>query len=89
MEYEIGQMVYSKCGHDAGQPFIITAVEENFLWLADGKCRSLAKPKRKKKKHVQVTGYKSEELAQKLQNGSYVLDAHLARFLKETVGNGK
>ena len=48
MEYETGQIVYSKSGHDKGGIFVILSVEGEYVYLANGKNRSLEKPKRKK-----------------------------------------
>ena len=36
MEYTVGQVVYSKSGHDKGIPFIITETEGEFIYLVDG-----------------------------------------------------
>ena len=47
-QFETGMMARSKSGHDAGKVYVITKVEE------DGKVRTLDKPKKKKKKHVQL-----------------------------------
>ena len=44
----------SKQGHDKGELFLIIKEEEPYVFLADGKSRTLEKPKKKKKKHVQV-----------------------------------
>ena len=49
MEYTVGQMVYSKSGHDKGLPFIIAETEGEFIYLVDGKNRTIDKPKKKKK----------------------------------------
>ena len=57
LEYQIGQVVYSKSGHDQGDVQMICAIEGEYLLLADGRRRKLEKPKRKKKKHVQPTFY--------------------------------
>ena len=48
MDFETGQIVFSKCGHDKTLPFIVTAVDGEYLYLADGKSRRLEHPKRKK-----------------------------------------
>ena len=34
--------------------YVITKVEEAYVYLVDGKVRTLDKPKKKKKKHVQL-----------------------------------
>ena len=83
LEYQIGQVVYSKSGHDKGDVQMIIAVEGDFLILADGRRRKLEKPKRKKKMHVQPTFYVENEVAAKLQTGAYLLDADIKKALKK------
>ena len=83
MEYTVGQVVYSKCGHDKGKPFIVTEIEEDFLYLTDGKSRKMDKPKKKKTKHVQITNYYDDELKTKIENGEYLLDADFVKALKK------
>ncbi|MBR4015498.1 MAG: hypothetical protein IKI88_04745 [Anaerotignum sp.] len=83
MEYQIGQVVYAKSGHDKGDVLLIVSVEGDYVHLADGKRRKLEKPKRKKKIHIQPTSYIEEELAEALQKNSYVLDAEVAKALKK------
>lgn len=83
MEYQIGQVVYSKGGHDKGDVQMIVAVEGDYLFLADGRRRKLEKPKRKKKMHVQPTFYVEKEVAAKLQEGEYLLDADIKKALKK------
>ena len=50
MEYTKGQVVYSISGRDKTMPFIVLAEEGDYLYLADGKLRTLEHPKKKKKK---------------------------------------
>ncbi len=83
MEYTVGQVVYSKCGHDKGKAFIVTEIEEGFLYLTDGKSRKMDKPKKKKTKHVQITNYYDDELKTKIENGEYLLDADFVKALKK------
>ena len=83
LEYQIGQVVYSKSGHDKGDVQMIVAVEGEYLFLADGRRRKLEKPKRKKKMHVQPTFYVEEDVAAKLQTGAYLLDADIKKALKK------
>lgn len=58
MEWQQGSIVLATAGRDAGMYFAVVATDERFVWLANGKRRTLAKPKRKNKKHVQQTGTK-------------------------------
>ena len=37
LEYQIGQVVYSKSGHDQGDVQMICAIEGEYLLLADGR----------------------------------------------------
>ena len=83
MEYTVGQVVYSKCGHDKGKAFIVTEIEEDFLYLTNGKSRKMDKPKKKKTKHVQITNYYDDELKTKIENGEYLLDADFVKALKK------
>jgi len=45
--------VRSLAGHDKGELFVILDAQGEYLILADGKYRTVEKPKRKKIKHVQ------------------------------------
>ena len=53
----IGQVVFTKCGRDKGRAFVTINVENEYLYLVDGKLRTLNKPKKKKAKHVQLTNF--------------------------------
>lgn len=70
LEYQIGQVVYSKSGHDQGDVQMICAIEGEYLLLADGRRRKLEKPKRKKKKHVQPTFYVEKVWLQNCRQGN-------------------
>jgi len=52
----IGQIVFAKCGRDKGNAFVVIQLQDDeYLYLVDGKSRTLHKPKKKKAKHVQPT----------------------------------
>ncbi len=55
MEIKEGQIVFSRAGHDKGQVFVITAYDEKFAYICDGKQRLLEKPKKKKLIHLALT----------------------------------
>lgn len=48
-------VVRSAAGHDRGNFLVITAVEGDFAYIADGKERKLASPKKKRLKHLRLT----------------------------------
>lgn len=58
--YEIGMLARSKAGHDKGHVYVIYNIEEAYVYLVDGAIRTMAKPKKKKKKHVQLILEKHE-----------------------------
>ena len=58
--YEIGMLARSKAGHDKGHVYVIYNIEEAHVYLVDGTIRTIAKPKKKKKKHVQLILEKHE-----------------------------
>lgn len=52
--YKKGMLAVSLAGHDAGTVYVIMDVDDTYIYLADGKIRTLNKLKKKKKKHVQL-----------------------------------
>ncbi|NMA06645.1 MAG: RNA-binding protein, partial [Ruminococcaceae bacterium] len=55
MEFVIGRAVISKKGRDKGRVFIVTGYSDDYVLIADGKLRKVEKPKKKNKKHLQLT----------------------------------
>jgi len=58
--YEVGMLAKSKAGHDKGHVYVIFEVDEAYVYLVDGAIRTIEKPKKKKKKHVQIICEKHE-----------------------------
>ena len=52
--YQTGMLAKSKAGHDTGKVYVIMDIDDTYVYLADGRIRTLDKLKRKKKKHVQI-----------------------------------
>ena len=77
----ISDVVVSTQGRDAGQWFYVIAEDPVYLYLANGKDRSLDKPKRKKRKHVQKVLRSETRVAAKLISGDKVLNGELRRDL--------
>ena len=44
----LGKVVRSKNGRDEGREFIVTALEGDFAYVADGDTRKIEKPKKKR-----------------------------------------
>jgi len=60
----IGQVVFAKAGRDKGDAFVVILLQNEYLYLVDGKRRTLDKPKKKKAKHVQPVNYISDVVAE-------------------------
>lgn len=83
MELQIGQVVYSKMGRDRGMAFIVYKVEGEYAYLTDGEFRRLARPKKKKIKHIQPTKDIYWELSREISSGAYVMDSDIVKILRE------
>lgn len=51
---ERGMLAKSKAGHDKGKVYVIYQLDETYVYLVDGQIRTTEKPKKKKRKHVQI-----------------------------------
>ncbi len=83
--YELAGFVKSIAGRDKGDYFIIIDIDGEFLFLVDGKNRRVEKPKKKKKKHVQITHYISEPIKSKLISNEKLSNADIRREIKQFV----
>ncbi len=50
----VGYLARSTAGHDKGTLYIIIEETEQSVLVADGRLKTLEKPKRKNKKHIQL-----------------------------------
>lgn len=79
----LGQIVESKAGRDRGRSFLIVAFpDENYVSLADGDLRKLAKPKRKKRKHIKAKPVIVKDIQTRLRAEEALLDADLRKAIK-------
>ena len=81
LKLEAGQIVFSKAGHDKGDIFVVLKSDDKYAYLADGKRRKLAKPKKKKLIHIQKTNKVAKDIIEKLDSG-ILLDSDLRKTLK-------
>ena len=80
-DINISDVVVSTAGRDAGEWFYVIAEDPVYLYLANGKGRTLDQPKRKKRKHVLKVLRSETRVAAKLKNGDKVLNGELRRDL--------
>ena len=77
----ISDVVVSTAGRDQGKLFYVIGTDPVYLTLVNGKDRTLEKPKRKKRKHVQKVLRSETRVAAKLLAGDKVLNSELRRDL--------
>ena len=80
-DFEIADVVISTAGRDQGKLFYVIGTDPVYLTLANGKDRTLEKPKRKKRRHIQKVLRSETRVAEKLRHGDKVLNSELRRDL--------
>ena len=79
-----GFLASSKAGHDKDKVYIIIKEDTEYVWLADGKLKTVDQPKKKRKKHIQIIRYfNNEEVQSKLLEGREVSDLEIVMVLKK------
>ena len=79
-EMKITMLARSLAGHDKGKVFAVLGEEGEYLLIADGKGRTAGRPKRKKRKHVQVITQLSGEVGAIAASAQQ--DADIRKLLK-------
>ena len=80
-DLSIADVVISTAGRDAGSLFYVIETDPQFLFLVNGKDRTMEKPKRKKRKHAKKVLRSETRVAEKLRAGDKVLNSELRRDL--------
>jgi ribosomal protein L14E/L6E/L27E len=68
--------------------FIIVDEADEYVYLCDGKTRKIEKPKKKKKKHIQIINEIDYNINHRLENGEPVSDADVRKALAKKDVNG-
>ena len=77
----IGCLVRSKAGRDAGKCYVIIDTHNEYVYLVDGKIRTLDYPKKKNLKHVNRLKYFDQNLAEAIKNKT-VRNEEIKRAIK-------
>ena len=79
----IGFLASSKAGHDKDKIYVIIKEDAEYVWLADGKIKTIDNPKKKRKKHIQLIKYfYNEEIKTSLSEGKKISDLEIVMILK-------
>ena len=62
MNYEAGMLAWSRAGHDKDKLYVIVKTEGEYVYLSDGRLKSVEHPKKKKIRHIQIVRQIPEEL---------------------------
>lgn len=80
-DIRISDVVRSVAGRDTGELYYVINEDDLYLLLVNGKNRTLDKPKRKKRKHVEKVLRSETRVAVKILSGDKVLNGELRRDL--------
>ena len=81
---EIGSVVISKAGRDEGRLFLVVdEVDDDFVMVANGRLRGMNHLKKKRRKHLRLTGAVVQALRDRLAAGQPVEDHELRSWLSE------
>lgn len=79
---EVGAIVKSKCGRDAGRVYCVLSVTSaDFVELVNGRSRKLNNPKRKRIKHLEVLS--ESDLKHKIEQRQKIYDSDIITILNE------
>jgi ribosomal protein L14E/L6E/L27E len=81
-ELRVGMLAKSKAGHDKGQLYVIIDIDDEYVYLVDGIYKTLKKPKKKRKKHIQRINYISETFHTYEEKGREIRDEQIKRIIK-------
>ena len=79
---KVGEFAKSKAGHDKDEIFVIINIEDEYVYLVDGKSRMIEKPKKKKIKHIQVINKIDSELLNKFESNTIPRNEEIKRAIK-------
>ena len=78
-----GMYATAKAGHDKGKLYIIMEEEDEYVYLSDGRLRTVDKLKKKKKKHIQIIKKIDERIFLEIENHRQISNEEIKRAIKE------
>ncbi|SHJ78156.1 hypothetical protein SAMN02745163_02588 [Clostridium cavendishii DSM 21758] len=78
----IGRLVVSKAGRDKDQSYIVVnVIDDQNVLLANGKTKTIEMPKRKIRKHVELTNVMDESIKSSILSQDKNINLIIKRFL--------
>ncbi len=78
-----GGVCVSLQGRDKGSVYVIIRADDAFAYVADGKRKCAARPKKKNLKHVRLLPVRIEFIAERISCGKTVYDNEISYALAE------
>lgn len=78
----IGKFATSKAGHDKTKLYVIMNEDLEYVYLVDGDLKPLDKPKKKRKKHIQIINRVDETIQNKLETKQIIYNEDIKRAIK-------
>lgn len=78
----IGCFASSLAGHDTSTVYVIIDADAEYVYLSDGKLKTVDAPKKKKYKHVQIINKKDSEIELKHNKHINLIDEDIKRAIK-------
>ncbi len=81
---QVGQLVTSTAGRDAGAAYIVLRyLDDTYVLVVDGDKRPMANAKRKNLRHLELHNRVAVQLQSRLRSGESVADAQVQTALRE------
>ena len=89
MDAQLGQLVTSRAGRDSGQQYLVVGYHKQRVLVADGRTRSVRRPKGKNIRHINLHAVVAEEIGAKLAANISVSDADIRAALDRLQDGGE
>jgi len=86
-EDSVGYFAISKCGHDAGEGYVIVSAAGNSYMVANGKNRTIQNPKKKNRMHLFVTKQAVPDIELLVKGEPVSSNLRLAGYIKNFKGS--
>ena len=81
-------LVQATAGREEGKYFFVLETDGEYALIADGKCRKLEAPKRKKRKHLRFIAESNSRVAEKIRRNEKITNSELRKAIAAVNGSG-
>ena len=83
----IGYFASSLAGHDKATVYIIMKEDDDNVYLADGRLKTVDNLKKKKKRHIQIIKKQDAVIKSKITNNQTVTNEDIKYAIKQLINN--